>query len=281
MSRDGSGRRDHEEYDELAVGWALKALEPDDESRFAKHQPDCPRCVQTVREAQEMTAAMAMAVPMEEPSEALRARILAAVEAEPREADLRPQVQVTRRPPLAVGAQRRPARHQHRSRDRIRRVARGAALAAALALVVGLGVWNVGLREDRSAAQAVAVRQAEVLEQLNDGGIYHIAPLQTSDGEAVGMVVVHDGAAQVMSNGLPVNDAEREILVLWGIRDSLSPVPLGTFDVLRSELDVRTVSSTSTGLEQYDGYAISLEPGRQAPSAPTESAMVATGTVGS
>lgn len=275
MSREGSGRREHEEYDELAVGWALKALEPDDESRFGKHLPDCTRCTQTVREAQDMTAAMAMAVPLEEPSAGLRDRILAAAAAEPR--DLNQPVQLPRR--LEHSPERRSARHQHRNQGRIRSLARGLALAAALALVVGLGVWNVGLRNDRSAAQAVAERQAAVLDQLNDRGIYHIAPLETSDGQSVGMVVVHDGAAKVMSDGLPINDAEREILVLWGMRNQLTPVALGTFDVVHSELDVRTVSSTSTVLDQYDGYAVSIEPGRQAPLAPTDT--VATGTVGS
>lgn len=279
MSRDGSGRRDHEEYDELAVGWALKALEPDDESRFAKHLLECSRCVQTVREAQDMTSAMAMAVPMEEPSEGLRARIMAAVAAEPRDPDVRPPAQLPRRPALDIGAQRRPARHQQHVRGRFRVIARGVALAAALALVVGLGVWNVGLRDDRAAARAVASRQAEVLDALNDRGVYNVAPLETSDGEAVGLVVVHGGAAKVMADGLPVNDAGSETFVLWGMRHSLSPVALGTFDVVQAELDVRTVSSTSTGLDQYDGYAISIEPGRQAPSAPTD--MVATGTVGS
>lgn len=169
--------------------------------------------------------------------------------------------------------------HQRRPSARARVLARGVALAAALALVVGLGVWNIELRGDRAAAQAVAARQAEVLDQLDDRGIYHVAPLETADGEAVGSVVVHEGAAKVLADGLPVNDLREQTFVLWGMRRSLSPVALGTFDVLHSELDVRTVSSTSTGLDQYDGYAISLEPGRQAPSAPTD--MVATGTVGS
>jgi len=324
VSRGGSGRRDHEEFDEFAVGWALRALEPDDESRFGKHLLDCSRCTQTVREAQDMTAAMAMAVPLEEPSEALRTRILAAVAAEPcdselRDADLRDANlrdanlrdanlrdsglrdpgfrdterrgrerhestvrrpdQSSSRPPPAAGASLRPARHLHRPRGRVRVIARGLALAAAFAFVVGLGVWIVDLRDDRSVAQAVAARQADVLDQFNDRGIYHVAPLQTSDGAAVGVVVVHDGAAKIMADGLPVNDAEREILVLWGMRSQLSPVALGTFDVVRSELDVRTVSSTSTGLDQYNGYAISREPGRQAPASPTE--LIATGTVGS
>jgi hypothetical protein len=40
---------------------------------------------------------------------------------------------------------------------------------------------------------------------------------------------------------------------------------------------VQTVGSELTGFEKYDGYAVSLEPGRKAPSAPTD--VVATGQV--
>lgn len=289
MSREGSGRRDHEEYDELAVGWALKALEPDDESRFSRHLLDCSRCTQTVRDAQEMTAAMALAVRMEQPSQALRERILAAVAADPRDAEAARDTQIPDAQPSALGQLRpRPlpralgpvggSSRPRRPRRQVLVIARGVALAAALALVVGLGVWNFELRGDRAAAEAVAGRQAEVIDHLDDRGIYHVAPLETANGEPVGMIVVHDNAAKVMADGLPVNDLREETFVLWGMRPSLSPVALGTFDVVHSELDVRTVSSMSTGLDQYDGYAISLEPGRQAPSTPTD--MVATGTVG-
>ncbi len=280
MSRDGSGRRDHEEFDELAVGWALKALEPDDESRFGKHLNDCSRCRQTVREAQDMTAAMALAVPLEEPSSGLRGRILAAAAASPRVADSpQPVPQLTRTSARVISRPGEETRRRRRSGSRLRQAVRGTALAAALAVVVGLGVWNIDLRNDRAGAEAVAARQAAVIDELNDRGIYRVAPLASPAGEALGMVVIHDGAAKVMADGLPVNDAERETLVLWGLRSTLSPIALGTFDVVHSQLDVRTVSSTSTGLDQYDGYAISRESGRQAPPEPTE--MIATGTVGS
>ena len=46
MSRASRGehRADHEVFDELAVGWALHALEPEDEAVFAQHLPGCERC---------------------------------------------------------------------------------------------------------------------------------------------------------------------------------------------------------------------------------------------
>jgi hypothetical protein len=56
-----------------------------------------------------------------------------------------------------------------------------------------------------------------------------------------------------------------------------SPVALGTFDVVSPGLDLRTVGSTETGLDEFATYAISKEPGRQAPATP--SAIVANGQV--
>lgn len=44
-------------------------------------------------------------------------------------------------------------------------------------------------------------------------------------------------------------------------------------------MSVLTVGSRATGLDGFDGYAISLEPGQGAPSLPTD--VVATGEVAS
>ena len=35
---------EHRSWDELAVGWALHALEPEDEALFAAHLASCARC---------------------------------------------------------------------------------------------------------------------------------------------------------------------------------------------------------------------------------------------
>lgn len=285
----GQGRTQHEEYDELAVGWALGALEPDDESRFTRHVENCERCRQTVDDAHDVSAALALALPAEQPSAALKERLLAAVTAEPRAAEPEPEATLRRgvdsgmrgraltsRPSSAHRAPHRTASGWSRRRGF---GVRGVALAAAVALVGGLAVWNVVLRTQQSETQSTVAAQAAVIDALDDRGVYHVAPLRTGAGAPVGMVVVHDGAAQVMANGLALNDTSDSTFVLWGLGPTASPEALGTFDVVSPELDVRTVSSTVTGLDQYDGYAISLESGRQAPSSPTD--MVATGTVGS
>ncbi|HJX44749.1 MAG TPA: anti-sigma factor, partial [Geodermatophilus sp.] len=73
-------RDDHETFDELAVGWALHALEPEDEALFTPHLAACPRCTRTVAETAEVMAALAGDLPPAEPSEGLRDRLREAVE---------------------------------------------------------------------------------------------------------------------------------------------------------------------------------------------------------
>ena len=265
---------DHEVFDELAVGWALHALEPEDETFFARHLPDCPRCARTVAETEEVMAVLATDLPPAEPSEDLRARLRASVE----------HTEQVRRPPLVAPS---PAEATVPSRGR-RHVddpdapvppARFASLrergwvlaaAAAVAGVVGLGIWNVSLSTARDRAQETAAEQRAVVEELLQPGARVVARMDDGSGP-VATVVVHDGEVQVVNQALAVNDDTEETYVLWGLRDGdPTPEAIGTFDVVRPRLDVDAVGSARTGSDAYDTYAVSLEPGRQPPAAPSE-----------
>jgi hypothetical protein len=103
-----------------------------------------------------------------------------------------------------------------------------------------------------------------------------MAQLSDSDGRPLATVVTRDGDLQVVSQGLAVNDDTAQTYVLWGVADA-APVPLGTFDVDRSGLDVDAVVSPPTGAGSFAQYAVSLEPGRQPPPAP--SGVLASGQV--
>jgi len=74
-----------------------------------------------------------------------------------------------------------------------------------------------------------------------------------------------------------VNDSSSDTYVVWGIPGNGDPVPLGTFDVTSQQVELSPVSSTSTGLDEYSTYAVSIEPGREAPATPSR--VVADGTV--
>jgi hypothetical protein len=290
------GRGDeHRSWDELAVGWALHALEPEDETLFAGHLAGCARCARAVAETAEVMAAMAGDLPQAEPSEDLRNRLRAAVE---NTEQVRPAPRGAVPPsvppsvPVAVPRVARPAGtpaagasgelHVPRSvravdrRPTWRRVLPTALVAAAVAAVLSLGAWAVVASGDRDAARATAAEQARLLDDLMTPGRATITPVTTQDGRAVATVVARGDQLQVVASGLSVNDTEDEVYVVWGV-DGDQPTPLGTFDVVTSAMDLRAVGSSATGLDDFSGYAISIEPGRQAPSSPTD--IVATGQV--
>ena len=83
---------------EQAVGWALHALEPDEEIAVERHVPTCPDCSAAVRDAQVVMAQLATAVEQVEPPARLRASILDAAAATPQ---VRPQAAA--QPPPSPG----------------------------------------------------------------------------------------------------------------------------------------------------------------------------------
>jgi hypothetical protein len=68
-------------YRELAVGWALHALEPAEESLATGHLADCPTCASIAAETEEIGAMLALSVPQTIPSVGLEHRILCAMDA--------------------------------------------------------------------------------------------------------------------------------------------------------------------------------------------------------
>ncbi len=65
-------------YRELAVGWALHALEPAEESLLTGHLADCPTCASIAAETEEVGAMLALSVPRTIPNVGLEQRILSA-----------------------------------------------------------------------------------------------------------------------------------------------------------------------------------------------------------
>lgn len=62
---------------ELAVAWALHALEPAEEVQVAAHLPDCAECTRVVAETEEVGAMLGLSVSDSEPSAELQDRVLA------------------------------------------------------------------------------------------------------------------------------------------------------------------------------------------------------------
>jgi hypothetical protein len=277
--RAGARRReDHELFDELAVGWALHALEPEEETLVAAHLPGCVRCRRTAAETAEVMGALATELPPAAPSDVLRDRLRAAV-AETEQVPPAPVEDPPVPEPEPVHlAPDRPGLPDHvvpapvagsGSPTPWRRVLPNALVAAAVAAILALGTWNVVLSSARDVAQEAVAEQAQMLDALLTPGRADVVPLSGDDGTPVATVVVRTGQVQVVPHGLPVNDVSEQTYVVWGLGGP-APVALGTFDVLRPQMDLRAVGSAATGLDDHPEYGISLETGRQAPSAPTD-----------
>jgi hypothetical protein len=277
---------DHESWDELAVGWAMHALEPEDEATFARHLPDCARCEHTVAETSEVMAALATDLPPAEPSEELRSRLRAAVEeteqvrspALPPDqpADVLDDVPRPERLAPAPPSPSRPGNAAAADPAEVgtplwRRRLPLALIAAAAAVILGLGAWNVVLSASREDAKTTAAQAQQMVNDLLTPGQATIAPVSDhgGHGQAVATVVARRSQIQVVSWGLPKNDDRATTYVVWGIGGG-APVALGTFDVVSSQMDLRTVGSPTAGTDGFDAFAVSLEHGREAPSTPTD-----------
>ena len=83
---------------ELAVGWALHVLQPDEEPPVAAHIPDCPICTKTAAETEEVGATLGLSLQEAIPSAELEHRVLSVIGAT-REAPSVPLTPSTRRAP--------------------------------------------------------------------------------------------------------------------------------------------------------------------------------------
>jgi anti-sigma-K factor RskA len=281
---------------EQAVGWALHALEPDEEIIVERHVPTCADCTAAVRDAQAVMTQLATAVEQVDPPARLRASILDAAastpQVRPRVAEQPPPTPAPRSPRAAhptgpAGpAPSGPRPTSPLSGGRGRRLSPGRLIAAAVAAVAVVAVGGLGLRTVQLQQQTVQLQQqldtastqvsstTALVQDLARPGNSH-ALLARPDGTAVAAVVLAGSQRTVYTIGLAANSAD-QTYVLWGLKDTSSaPQPLGVFDV--DEHDAIPQSVGSPDRQPFGAYAISLEPGRTPPAVPTD--VVASGAL--
>jgi Anti-sigma-K factor rskA len=251
-------------YLELAVGWALHALEPAEESLVAAHMPGCPTCTKTVAETEWVGATLGLAVPEAIPSSELEQRVLA-VTHDSREA-----------PVVPLAPTMSPTRQTTKPSRPSSRLLAAAAAAVLVAAVVGLGVRVVQLSGERNQAARQVTEVSEAFRRAADPAAVRV-PLIADDGEPAGMVLKSRDGVAVVATRLPSNRVADQIYVLWGLRNG-APTALAAFDVVPNAPGLHAVPSTKRAGE-FTGYAVSLEPGRRTPVTPTD--VVAKGQVGS
>ncbi|GAA2690553.1 MULTISPECIES: anti-sigma factor [Actinosynnema] len=253
--------------EELAAGWALRALGPDEEVAFLAHLPGCARCARVVRETEEVAAVIGGAVEQHDPPPRLRARLLAAVDAEPAVPTATPATPTTPpAPAVPPVVPLRPRRHWARL---------ATAAAAALVLLAGTAaaVRLSQLTDQVAEGDARADRYQRALSVAADPGASRTV-LQSQSGDPKAVLLATAGDAAVVPLALTPN-GQAEVYVVWGLTGE-APVPLATFDV-PAQGGTPELLPWNAEAAAHDRYAISLEPGRTAPATPSD--VVASGLV--
>ncbi len=267
MNADLPGPGHSEVFEELAVGWALHALEPEDAEVFARQLEGCARCRQVVEDTTDVMASLAGAAPFAEPPAGLGERLRAEVARTPQGAPAAPATRPVPAPaPVPVPSAIPVPRRRWTS----------VLVAAAVAAVVGLGGWTAVLFGDRAEARQEAAADAALVEQLLRPGPATVVPVADPDGRTMATLLTRNDGVQLISHALPANDRAEETYVLWGL-DQGTPKALGAFDVTGDGLQLRTLAVE--GANSFPTYGISLEPGRTEPEAPTD--VVARGSLSS
>lgn len=257
-------RHEHAEFDELAAGYALDALEPDEELRFRRHAGQCGRCSAALAGYAEVAAALGGTAPAAEPSSQLKARILAAAASPPparqaadlpaRSADSADSGGARRdsRPPA-------PAVPLH-SRPRTRRLK--IAAAAAAVVIAGGGAWGTlaasGSHSAPPAAGCAAARQCSEVVLTDAAG-----------DQVAARVIVAAGTVWLQPAGLPADDTARQVYVLWQLTGKHTPLAVGSFDVGRGAQAPIRIGALAAPYHDTWAFAVSLERGRTIPASPS------------
>jgi hypothetical protein len=234
-------------YRENAVGLALSALEPDEEIALRDHLPHCAACRNALRDA--VVGLLGTTPAPQQPPSALRHRLLAEIEQTPQRVPVAAPSTSDIQHPVAVTRRRW-------SRTLV-------AVAAAIVLVLGAATTVLGIQ---------AANHPQIQAGVLDDPAARKVLLADGTGHAVAQLVTGKTGAVVIPLGLAPNGPNRSY-VFWGVVDG-KPLALTTFDVAPGSAGPQPLRwpAIADGLSRF---AISLEPGRAMPAAPTD--VVATG----
>jgi anti-sigma-K factor RskA len=186
----------HGEFEELAAGYVLGALEPDDEHVFRRHLDGCDACEATVRELEEVSGRLAYAAPQLEPPDTVWAGIRRQIRSD-----------AAGRGPVAGARGRGP------------RLLGALAAAAAILLVVALSAWNLRLRDQNAVYRERVAALERAAELVNEPSASLVA-LDDAEGPAGARATVvastrEDRGVLIVENLPPLQRGR--VYELWGI----------------------------------------------------------------
>jgi len=274
-----------DEVRDLAGSFVLDALDADEAAAVREHLATCPEAHEEIAELGGVVPVLAASVPVVEPPAGLKARVLAAAQA-----DLEDRTRASA--PLAEEATAAvavgpagtseaaapiafpgPAEREGRGRRPVAAWALGIAAVVAIAL---LGASTLVLRSQLDQAQAYQPSVQAVLDVAAKPG--SLTAVLTSDGgTGTGLAAIDSAGAVTMAMQDLAPTAGGQVYEAWVIGGDGVPVPIGSFQVGNTG----TGSMSGSGVTATSGavLALTLEagPGATTPTLPIISKGVATG----
>jgi len=275
-----------DEIRDLAGSFVLGALDADEAAAVREHLATCPEAHEEIAELGGVVPVLAASAPIVEPPAGLKARVLAAAQADLDErtrASTPPSVD----PAEAVGAAERAATSaaaepiafpgpDERERRRRRPVAAWVLGIAAVVAIAVLGASTLVLRSQLDQAQAYQRSVQTVIDVSAKPGSL-TAVLTADGGTGTGLAAIDSTGTVTMAMQDLAPTAGGQVYEAWVIGGDGVPVPIGSFQVGNAG----TGSMSAGGVTAASGavLALTLEagPGATTPTLPIISKGVATG----
>jgi anti-sigma-K factor RskA len=216
---------DHEQWEDAAGTYVLRALPDDERIGFEVHLEACPACRAEVTELRVAVEALPVSPPPMLPSPALKARIMAEVE---REAALL----------ASAGQPTRTAPAARKRRSWGLRLPMPALALACAALIIGLGAGAV-LFGGRSDSRTIPFKAAPSLQQAK-------AELELGDNGAI-----------IVANGLPPTP-DGKVYMVWIQRPGHAPEP--TSALFTPRRDGSATASVTGDMKGVENVIVNTEP---------------------
>lgn len=211
------------DFAELAAGRALHALSSEDEALFQRELAAHPEWSALVEADVETASSLGLGVALAEPPSGIRSALLAQIAHVPQGevvSEHEAAVAEDELTPTSVGDPTTGMQQIIRGRRWTRSLL---ALAACLALLVGVGIGTVALNERLNRPASVVA-----LEQIQEADDAEQTTVELDDG---GSATAHWsaslGTAVLVTDGIP-SLSEDQAYELWLIRDE-TPIPAGVF----------------------------------------------------
>jgi hypothetical protein len=214
----------HSELEELAAGYVLGALEPDDEHAFQRHLEGCPTCQANVRELEAVVGELAYSAPPVDPPDTVWAGIRRQIKPEAARRGTVPGPAAT--PAGQGGPGTAPGGPAPGTAGRGLRLLPGLAAAAAILLVVVLSLWNLNLRDENAVYRDRLAALERATQLANDPTANLVSLENTPAGppgaQAAVIASTREDRGVLLVENLPPLQRGR-IYELWGIPAGANP----------------------------------------------------------